>query len=250
MNEAPGAEIQWPIGPARPALGDRNVDVWRIDLSRDDRQLQRDARLLCEQEQDRARRFQFDVHRHRFVARRAALRVILGRYVGTAAQDLRFETSGHGKPRLAGDATLQFNVSHSALMGLVAVARRREVGVDIESLDRDVKRERLARRFFCAAEADAIEQYRDNDAVSAFFACWTRKEAYVKARGMGLAMGLETFEVSVDLLEPATLLRTDDDPRNRDRWTMAHLVPGAGYLGALASGGRDIDLRLWHFTFI
>jgi len=248
MKATPSAEPPWPAGPQTPVLRSNQVDVWRVDLAPDADQLQRDRAMLGPEEETQAQRYRFDMHRHRFIARRAARRRILGRYLHVPGSELRFVTKLHGKPHLADATEVSFNTSHSASMALIAVGKQRDLGIDVESLDRVVEPDRLAHRFFAPAEAEVITQLKGEDARVAFFTCWTRKEAYVKARGKGLAMGLKTFEVSIDPPEPAELRRTDDDPQNRTRWTMWHLVPDAGYLGALASNGRPTEPRRWRFT--
>ncbi len=248
MHDARDPEISWPEGPLHPSMTADAVDVWRIELGRNAGDLQRDARLLSTDEEARAGRFRFDTHRHRFIARRAALRRILGRYLHAPPADLHFQTNRHGKPRLESSSPVRFSASHTHDLALVAVAERHELGVDIERLDRAVELQRLARRFFAPAEADVIAGCEGAAAVAAFFACWTRKEAYVKARGVGLSMGLDTFEVAIDPAAPVALLRTDDDPAQRRRWSMFHLEPGAGYCGALTVEGADPSIRRWRFA--
>lgn len=245
MSDTHGLETLWPAGPEALELGPAGVDVWRISLAVDNDRLQHDTGLLSPSEQQRAKRYRVDVHRHRFIVRRAALRTILSRYLDAAPNELSFETNTHGKPHLATPSDVRFNASHSGSLGLVGVARGRELGIDIERLDRKVELIRLARRFFSSAEAEIIARFQGAAAVAAFFACWTRKEAYVKARGVGLTMGLESFEVSIDPLEPAALLRSDDDPANTRRWWMAHLAPSAEYFGAIAAEGPKLAIRHW-----
>lgn len=248
MTNIHGFDRAWPTSPNNPTLSDAYVDVWRLSLDVNAEILQRATPVLSDAERQRAQRLRCDIRRNRFISRHAALRTILSRYVGTTSQQLRFNTNVHGKPHLKTDVDLRFNTSHSGAMALVAVTRGHELGIDIECLTRDVAANRLARRFFSPAEADVIERFKGRAAISAFFACWTLKEAYVKARGMGLTMGLNSFEVSIDPLEPVSLLRADDDPENVSRWSLSHLVPGDGYLGALAVEGRDVGTRQWHYA--
>jgi 4'-phosphopantetheinyl transferase len=220
-----------------PPLTPEAVHVWRIPLE-SPHPLDDAWSVLSEEEQARARRFVQERHRRRFVAAHAALRRILAGYTGLPAPQLRFSTGPHGKPALETSSgsrpRLEFNLSHSADIALVAVARERPVGVDLEQWERDMDHLELAERFFSPAERESLRALaeRHDDLVSGFFAAWSRKEAYLTALGHGVTRGLHHFDVTLAPSEPARLLADRIDGAI-DRWRMCSLVPETGFSGAL-----------------
>jgi 4'-phosphopantetheinyl transferase len=211
--------------------GGHEVHVWYAVL--DGPAETRDATsLLSDDERERAARFHFERDRRRFVAGRTTLRRLLAAYTGTAAADLVFRASEGGKPELACHPTLQFNVSHSHELLACAVSAFR-VGIDVEHLRPLPNALDLASRFFSMAEVEALRREDGRTLERRFFTCWTRKEAYVKATGQGLAAPLDRFTVSLDPARPA-LLHADGDPAAPHRWTLADLDAGEAYVGAVA----------------
>jgi 4'-phosphopantetheinyl transferase len=240
----------WRTPETFPALAADAVHVWRIALTISDAELNRRARVLTFEELARAARFHFERDRHRWMATRATVRALLARYTGVPADSLRFHLGPHGKPSLeAPNGTgLEFNVSHSGELALCAVSRGRAVGVDVEAIRPEFATLSMARRFFAPAEVSSLESIPPNEQTQAFFACWSRKEAYMKARGTGIALGLDRFEVSLLPGRPASLLATHDEPDAVKRWTLMALAPGDGYAGALVTDG-PARLECWHWTF-
>ncbi len=168
-------------------------------------------RLLSRDEQERMARFRFETDRDNFLFYRSMLRILLASYLGTPPAELCFAYSAHGKPSLAAlSGHLEFNLSHSHGIVLFAFSRGRRVGVDVEYLRRDLNVQEIAGRFFSAAENHALMQRSDMH--DAFFHCWTRKEAFVKARGEGLSCPLDSFDVSVAPEEEEVSLTTRPDP--------------------------------------
>ena len=198
--------------------------------------------LLSADELARAARFHFSRDRDRFVFFHGVLRTILGRQLGAAPAALRFETAPGGKPYLPG-SPLRFNVSHSRDDVLIAAAWEREVGIDIEFLRADVAVSGIAERFFSPGECAALAALPPEDRVRGFFTCWTRKEAYLKARGSGLALPLARFEVTVAPGEAPALLDAPEGAAEVARWKMAD-VPVPDGFAALVAEGRDWELRL------
>ncbi len=240
----------WDPPPARPVAAGAEVHVWRVALELPRARVEQLAQALSEEERARARRFVFEDARRRFTAARGALRAILGRYLGVAPGDLAFACNAHGKPALAGGAGeggLRFNISHADGLALVAVALGREVGIDIERVREDFATEEIATRFFSPAEFAALQALPAGARCAAFFNCWTRKEAYVKARGAGLSLPLDRFDVSLAPGEPAALLVTADEPAEASRWSLRELAPGAGYAACLAAAGHGWQPRLWQW---
>ena len=172
-------------------------------------------------------------------------------WVATCDQDpqyLRFTYGPRGKPALATDmgaVSLRFNVSHSHGLALYAMTRGRELGVDVERIRPEIVQEQVAERFFSPREVTTLRALPVPLQATAFFACWTRKEAYIKATGEGLALPLDQFDVSLAPGEPAALLRTAWDPQEAPRWTMQDLDPAPGYRAAVAVAGHDWRLTCW-----
>lgn len=205
---------------------------------------------LSPDERARAERFRFAVHRDRFVVARALLREILGVFLGVAPGRLAFDYGARGKPSLArpfAAEDLRFNLSHADGLALYAITRGREVGVDVEPVRPLPDAERIAARFFSAREQAALRSLAAPERAEAFFACWTRKEAFLKATGDGLSRPLDAFDVSVLPGLPARLERVEGEPHEAGRWSLAEVRPDLGYMGAVAvAGGRAcLSCREW-----
>ncbi len=212
-----------------------DVHVWRVALEVHEDVVRQFEHSLAADEQLRADRFEFAQDRRRFLVRRGVLRAVLGWYLTTRPERLRFECSRYGKPSLAGQTSvrpIQFNLAHSADLAVIAVTRGREVGVDVERLDTQFDSLEIAERFFSPREAAALRGCSPSAQTRAFFHCWTRKEAYLKARGLGVTWPLDRFEVSVSPGH-AALLSVCDDPAELSRWSVLDLNPVPGYVGAL-----------------
>ncbi|MGH9472935.1 MAG: 4'-phosphopantetheinyl transferase family protein [Terriglobales bacterium] len=213
-----------PIEPPPRAAGE--VHLWRIALD-----APANAGEISAEERERAARLRFERDWRRFVAAHAALRRILGGYLGVPAAAVEFAYGRHGKPSLAGRAALHFNLSHSEELALLAVTEIGAVGVDVER-ERTIELE-IADRYFAAGEVAALRALPADERQAAFFRCWTRKEAYLKARGEGVLLPLDGFEVSLARDQPR-LARVMADAEEAARWQIAHLEPAPGYVAALA----------------
>jgi 4'-phosphopantetheinyl transferase len=224
------------------------VHVWRAALDVPESQVWSLWDMLTTDECQRAERYVFQKDRTHFVVARGLLRVLLGRYLRQGPQYLRFIYGPHGKPALAtdtGGVALHFNVSHSHGLALYAITRGREVGVDIERIRSEVVQEQVAEHFFSPREVTVLRALPSPLQATAFFACWTRKEAYIKAIGDGLALPLDQFDVSLAPGEPAALLHTTWDPQEAARWALQDLAPAPGYRAAVAVAGHDWHLTCW-----
>lgn len=235
-----------------PPLRRGEVHVWRVRLDPHAAVAASLSGVLAGEERARAERFRSDVHRSRFVVCRAAQRDVLARYTGLSPAALRFRYSAYGKPALATDggepARIRFNVSNARDLAVVAVTADREVGVDVEAEREVTDALGLARRFFSPAELAALEAVPPVSMQRAFVTCWTRKEAFIKAIGLGVSMPLAAFDVAVDPDEPAALLRTRPDPAVALRWSMHALDVGPGYACTLVADGPVDAVRLFDWT--
>jgi 4'-phosphopantetheinyl transferase len=188
---------------------------------------------LTDDERDRSARLRWEQDRQRFIVAHGALRALLGRYLRTHPGDLRFVYNAFGKPELSPEfgGRLKFNLSHAADLALIAIAVDAAVGVDLEYIRRQPDYAEIARWFFSPAEVDDLNRVPSHLHAEAFLSYWTKKEAYVKARGEGLAIPLTSFSV----------------PHLQGAWSLYSLQPAAGYVGALAVAGSGWRLRQWHW---
>ena len=240
----------WGLPPATMILGSDEVHVWRAFLDEPPAQIDGFLHTLGAKEQTRAERFYFQRDRERFITAHGVLRAILGLYLNRAPECLSFRYGSHGKPALAwehaGDA-LHFNMSHSHGVALYAIARGREVGIDLELIRYDLEVEQIAERFFSHSEMETLQALPRRFRKCAFFLGWTRKEAYIKARGEGLSLPLDQFEVSLIPGEPAALLCTRPDSDEARRWSLKEVTVSSGYVAALAVEGRGWSLSCWQW---
>lgn len=238
----------WQKGPVSPVLWPNEVHVWRARL---DVPWPKFFELsLAEDDRERAARFKFEGDRHRFITARACLRTILGRYLKTNAAGLQFELGTFGKPSLTqrqNTIDLRFNLSHSHQLALIAISRGREVGVDVEFMRADFANDEVAAHFFSPTEVKQLVLTPAESKTRSFFNCWTRKEAYIKARGEGLSHPLDQFDVSLAPDAPAELLGSRVDPAEVSRWCFEDLSPHPAYAAALTVEGNLSRLLLWDF---
>lgn len=241
----------WKNAPEEIELATNEVHVWRIHLATPPDALQRARQILTEEERTKAQRFYFEKDRHHWSIARGTLRILLGKYLQTAPQAIRLRTNDYGKPYLAypqPEVPFYFNISHSQDLALCAFTRGREIGVDVEYKRENINYDELARYSFSPYEQAKLLPLPATQKYHAFFQCWTRKEAYIKARGMGLSLPLGLFDVSFLPDEPPALLDSREDPQEVERWTMRNLIPGPGYAGALIVEGTDWHLQNWQWN--
>jgi 4'-phosphopantetheinyl transferase len=217
-----------------------SVHVWVGDVSLASGDLSSLERALAVDERERARRFRFPRDRRTYVVAHWLVRRVLGSYLNVAPEALQFSANPYGKPMLPKRQDLRFNLSHSGDLVVVAVAKDREVGVDVEWIRPDLATLEIARRFFAPTEVAALVRLEGMDFVHAFFACWTRKEAYVKAVGLGLSLDLDTFAVSVAPEGPARLLSAEGGPCEVAQWGLHALELSPRYAAALAVEGPEV----------
>jgi 4'-phosphopantetheinyl transferase len=225
-----------------------DVHVWRFPLDVDHAALVRLEATLDDVERARANRLRGELLRRRFVVGRGALRTILAGYLGGEPARIALAYGTHGKPSLAEADGLEFNLAHSGGLGLCAVVSGRAVGVDLEALRPMENAERIIGRYFTPREQAEFLAHAAAGRLSAFYRGWTRKEAFLKATGDGLAASLDSFEVSLgpDPGPPGSLLlRVGADPAAAGRWTLRELDAPPGFAAALAVAGtpRQIVLR-------
>ncbi len=228
----------WSPPPTALTLPADTVHVWRVVLDQPEFAVHQLRESLTAAELTRAGRFHFERDQRCYMVAHAALRRIIGCYVRRAPQQIEFRVGSHDKPAVIDDQ-LHFNLSHSHELALCAFTLQREIGVDVEYTPRAVSdRDKLAERFFSARENEVYRALPPEQQGLAFFRCWTRKEAFIKAIGDGLSYPLDRFDVSFAPDQPAALLSINDDVALAQRWSLIPLEPAVDYVGAVAVEGR------------
>jgi len=244
--------------PESPAIA--AIDLWNCSLTNLADAAPVFAPLLSAEERERASRFRFGRLGDAYTVGRGMTRVILGKYVSIPPAELRFVYGPNGKPRLAsggaaGSAAglpsgegVYFNVSHSGAVMVCAVTRAGEIGVDVEQIRPKVEAREIAERFFHTAEAAELQGLGGDALLETFFRCWTRKEAFVKATGEGLARNMASYRVSCRAGEPARLLRISDPDDDPAAWSLYSFAPAPGYCSAVAIRHPRISVRIIEAT--
>lgn len=258
------SDVAWRPPPAVLGLSRDQVHIWRVRLEVAESVLAQLRATLAPDESARAARIPSFLEQDRYTAGRGALRAILGRYLDTEPRQVRFEYGPQGKPALiqasstgaprkaaqSRAAPVTFNLAHSHGLALVAVAYSREVGIDIELVQSGLAEQGIAERFFSPAEVKALRALSKDEQILAFFRCWTRKEAWVKARGQGLTVPLDHFDVSLAPGEPSARLRVAGALNEAAAWSLCDLTPAPGYAAALAVEGEGWQLQTWDWQGI
>jgi len=238
----------WRLPPTDLTISKDHVHVWYVSLDQSESLLQRLAQTLSEEEHKRAERFHFRKDRDHFIVARGVLRDILSHYLQREPEELFFYYNDYGKPALGKNFSgLNFNVSHSGNIALYAVTCGREVGIDVEQIRPDFAVEPIAKRFFSPAEVAVFSDLAAHEKKEAFFSCWTRKEAFIKATGKGVSFGLDNFEVSLVPGKPAVLLSVNGDKKKARGWSLKNLHIQPDYKAALAVEGHDWRLQSWQW---
>lgn len=240
----------WGPAPSHLVLTGDDVHIWRAQLYEQPARVQRLAELLSIDELTRARAFFFPGDRDRFVVGRAILRMVLSRYLGLHPRRVQFRYGPYGKPTLAQafkSSPYRFNVSHSRRLALIAVAYEREVGVDLEYLRPLPDLDLIVDDVLSSRENEMFRSLPGGLKQEAFYRCWTRKEAFVKANGRGLTYPLAGIEVSLAPDEPARIISVDGSTQCSDNWSLRDLLPGNGFVSALAAEGHIRHIATYHW---
>lgn len=228
------------------SAGSRAVDVWTVRLDAPAALSRACRALLSAEEAAHADRFVTEALRTSYAVSHGALRVLLAHYLARAPRDVAFTHGPAGKPALAGESRLRFNMSHSGRLAAYAFTCDCEIGIDIEEMQAIPDLESIAERFFCRTEASQLLSLTgDRNRQESFFRCWTRKESYIKALGDGLTVPLDQFQVTLLDDAPPALVHIADDTRAAAEWTVHHLEPAPRYVGAVAyrSAARELELQ-------
>jgi 4'-phosphopantetheinyl transferase len=232
--------------PERLQVGPGALHLWSIPLDPPEPPMHEWDALLSDDERNRANRFVQDRDRRRYRVAHAVLRLLLARYTGKDASALSFVLGPQGKPNLAGEDAISFNLSHSGELAILAISPPARLGVDIEQIRVMDDAIAIARSFFAPGEQAVLAGTPLADRDRTFMTCWTRKEAFIKALGGGLSIDLASFEVSLDREQPA-FLRIDDPKLSAQSWSMLHFEPADGYMGAVVTDAAVNDMRSMRF---
>jgi 4'-phosphopantetheinyl transferase len=240
--------VIWGDPPRDLKLGVDQVHVWSAHLDDNPSLLPRLEATLTGDELARADRFVFETDRKRFVLARGMLRELLGTYLLIAPTEIRLRYGIHGKPAVdapTGGSLLEFNLSHSNNIAVYAFSWGRELGIDVEQFRPDIARAEIARRYFSMREIAELNALPPELRTEGFFLCWTRKEAYIKAKGEGLHIPLDSFDVSLSPGQPVTLSSRDEAD-----WGIKSFLPFSqfqDYAAALVVKGINFEVSYFDF---
>jgi 4'-phosphopantetheinyl transferase len=223
--------------PQHLALSDSEVQAWQMKLDFQNLPYAMAYETLSPAECERAQRFHFEQDRQRFVLTRAVLRILLGKYCGCVSQDVCFSYLAHGKPVIDNDG-IQFNVSHTHELAVLAFAATVPVGIDIEYLQRELDYQQLAKRYFSPEEIKAMEAAAEDNHKRIFLELWTRKEALLKATGEGISRTLNQLDVTNQILSYQP--KGAASGATESNWNFHALSLDANYVGSLVVGGRQL----------
>ncbi len=238
------SDVPQPLHELDGHLPPGEVHVWLASLGGQPDAATSLHSLLSADERQRADRFQVEPAREQFVVSRALLRVVLGKYLNTDPRQIAFTITSHGKPELAMNSDLRFNLSHTDGLTAIGLTRLGRIGIDVELIQWKVNALELARRFFSRKETDWVESRPEEERVPSFLACWTAKEAYVKAHGEGLSIPLDGFSCIPEPTERQVRLEVFGNAEKSRRWSLWRLDVPPGFKGAVAVEARDCRLRM------
>ncbi|MCB0283487.1 MAG: 4'-phosphopantetheinyl transferase superfamily protein [Calditrichaeota bacterium] len=221
------------------------VHLWLLNYKKCQEKLNEILPVLSPEEKQRGDKFYFENDKNRYIITKGTLKKILSRMLNTETREIAFGYNEHGKPYLESAPNLYFNVSHSGNFGLIAITPISEIGVDVERFRHKMTREDIARRFFSKKEINDYLSLDIDQRLQGFFNCWTRKEAFIKAVGLGLSLPLNTFDVSLKPGANAEILairKPHDDP---EKWTMKNVLIDNEYAAAFTLRAVNFETKYW-----
>jgi 4'-phosphopantetheinyl transferase len=241
----------WQLANKNPELNPGDVHIWRAHLPSHANALHQYYEILSKEEANRAERFKFADHQERFIIAKGMLRSILSRYLNLPPQAIIFSYGQHGKPSIdishTSGQTLQFNQSDSQDFAVYGITMRREIGIDIEYMQRaGISRDDIARRYFSSTEYDSLMHLPESRREAAFYRLWTCKEAFLKAIGLGLSFPLQNFDINITLPDPQ-LLRISDAALSGESWQIRTLAVAENYASAFAVKEAIRAILLWDY---
>ncbi|WP_394748811.1 4'-phosphopantetheinyl transferase family protein [Spongiimicrobium salis] len=229
-----------------------NVHIWNVSSLISEKQEQAYFNLLSEDEKYKASRFRFVKDRRTYITARGVLRCLSGAYLKEPPQDIDFDYEAYGKPQFRKPTSLQFNVSHSENYIVIGFVQDHEIGVDIEYMKNNFDVMEVGRNFFSATELHTLESMGQKNQFEGFYRCWTRKEAFIKAKGMGLSFPLDAFSVTLNNDMIAQLIETQWDTLEREKWDMFSFSPRKSCIAAIAVKGKvkSVSINSWQHNLL
>lgn len=226
-------------------LGEKEIHVWRINFNAQLKAQRFFHDLLNPDEKDRVSKFRFAKDKRKFNISRGVLRILVGEYLEMDPQKVTFRYEKYGKPQLQHETRMKFNVSHSGDMAIIGFVKDYDIGVDIEHVKNDFNVLDLAENFFSRHEIEMLRTIPPKEQPLAFYRCWTRKEAFIKAEGSGLSFPLHEFTVSMTKDNEAKLEHTDWNPDAKHQWSMFSFKPAQNYIAALAINDSATSFKVF-----
>ena len=233
-----------------PKLSKQNLHIWSLNFVVNDDAFNRYHSLLSEDEKKRAGKFRFYKDRRCYVVTKGVLRLLSGGYLNKDAKAIAFDYEEYGKPRYKHETNLNFNVSHSGDMAIIGFVYDHTIGVDIEKIKNDFDTFDIAINFFSKKEIAALRKIPKLQQYIAFYRCWTRKEAFIKAKGSGLSFPLDQFSVTLDSDLEANLLETLWDTSEKDRWQLTSFIPSNDYIAAIIVDSKFNDIQYFNWAHL
>ena len=223
------------------------VHLWFVDKKNHKDRLTSYWSILNELEKEKATKYRFEKDRDCSIIARGVIRMLLGNYLKIHPKDVKLKLGEFGKPFLNELSDIQFNVSHSAETIVLAFIKKDKIGVDVEHTKRNIEVNTIAKQFFSKEEITALFSLDEKFQKQAFYNCWTRKEAFIKALGSGLSFPLDEFVVSLDSTKNAQLLETKWNLKEKENWTLKSFEPAKNYIGAFSVKGKVTDVQYWKY---
>lgn len=239
--------INWQKPPIKLKLLNNEVHLWLANLNISSQDIARLTNTLSTDEIARANGFRFDRHKNRFIAARGYLRQILSSYLQKSSEEITFEYSDRGKPKLL-NTNLQFNVSHSQDIALYGFTNHNLIGIDIEYLRSNVECAKIAKRFFNEREYQIINNLSPEKQAQAFFQFWTIKEAYLKATGEGLGGGLETVEIEFNYNLETKIKAIANNKIEPNNWFFKSFIPERDFVATVAVNTKQLPLDIKYYA--
>lgn len=223
------------------------LHIWSVRKSDHENRLQEYWSILDDIERERALKFKFLKEYNCFIIARGVLRSLLGAYLRTAPGQIKFQFGHHGKPYVNHPSQIKFNISHSGDTILLGFIQKHPIGIDVEYTKRKVDVKKIAKLFFAEEEVTSLFNLDQAYHTQAFYNCWTRKEAFIKAVGSGLSFPLDQFVVSLDSTKEAALIDTKWDKKEKDKWMLNAIEPEKDYIAAVSVKGNVSNIQYWRY---
>lgn len=235
-----------PFSSQSLTLTPHQVHVWSIDKDKHINKLPFYWSVLNETEKEKASKYRFENDHNCAVISRGILRILLGTYLKTSPKNINFQFGDYGKPTIIA-SNIEFNISHSANSIVMAFTLKSKIGIDVEYTKKSIDVKKISEHFFSKEEISSLLSLHKNYQQQAFYNCWTRKEAFIKALGCGLSFPLDQFVVSLDSTKNASLLATKWDEKEKDNWVLKTFNPQENYIGAVSVKGKVTDVQFWKY---